>query len=442
MAPTSLVHSSPAKHAACAGMLTEPIFDASQTYKVSVPMMDDPSNSRPSEAGSPSQSGFTVVCLGVGGGPLEHDCSCYIMKPSHKTWNDGALLLEGGSWLGSLVTLFEQPEKAAAVFHDAQLPEGLSPEGCAELFNTWVSQVYITHGHLDHIFGLVLASASLRAQRPVYGLLDTLDTIQGLFNGRLWPRLASFDEKDPMAFYHLRPLEIETPHVVDEDVTVVPFPICHGPTCLLDGVANFRNVLEQSPHCRVLNDVLPTVSTAFLFTNQKTQRDMLFIGDVEPDDIGSTRSNYTLWKQVALRVAQKRLRAIFLECSFSSEHPDHLLFGHLTPLYLYQELRRLAELVCKERGLSASKEHLKGSLQGLRCIIMHVKSLVVPCQQNKCKCSIDTCTPSTVPSKEPLPLPQMIEHELAELEATHQLGIQFIMARKGQRIGTFFRTLH
>lgn len=65
-------------------------------------------------------------------------------------------------------------------------------------------QALISHGHLDHIFGLVLASAAQRVQRPVYGLRDTLDTILGVFNGRVWPKLASYDANDPGAFYHLR----------------------------------------------------------------------------------------------------------------------------------------------------------------------------------------------------------------------------------------------
>lgn len=71
--------------------------------------------------------------------------------------------------------------------------------------NAWVRQALISHGHLDHIFGLVLASAAQRMQRPVYGLEDTLETILGVFNGRVWPKLASYDASNPMAYYHLRP---------------------------------------------------------------------------------------------------------------------------------------------------------------------------------------------------------------------------------------------
>ena len=45
---------------------------------------------------------FVFVCLGVGGGPLENDCSCYLMKPADRHWRDGSYVIEGGE------SLFEQ----------------------------------------------------------------------------------------------------------------------------------------------------------------------------------------------------------------------------------------------------------------------------------------------------------------------------------------------
>lgn len=149
----------------------------------------------------PPLSAFTFVCLGVGGGPFDNDCSCYLMKPSHQKWHEGTLLVEGGSFLGSLKECLEHPD---VVFPDAEFPPQLSAEQRTEIFHSWITQVFISHGHLDHVYGLVLASANIRVQRPVYGLPDTLDTIQGLFNGRIWPRLASYDAEDPMTLYHLR----------------------------------------------------------------------------------------------------------------------------------------------------------------------------------------------------------------------------------------------
>jgi hypothetical protein len=45
---------------------------------------------------SGEEPSFTFVCLGVGGGPLENDCSCYMLKPAHREWSEGAVVVEGG----------------------------------------------------------------------------------------------------------------------------------------------------------------------------------------------------------------------------------------------------------------------------------------------------------------------------------------------------------
>lgn len=45
---------------------------------------------------SGDQPSFTFVCLGVGGGPLENDCSCYLLKPAQREWSEGAIVVEGG----------------------------------------------------------------------------------------------------------------------------------------------------------------------------------------------------------------------------------------------------------------------------------------------------------------------------------------------------------
>lgn len=64
----------------------------------------------------------------------------------------------------------------------------------------------ISHAHFDHISGLVLSAGSLRGGRKrVYALEDTLDNIASVFNDRLWPNLASFDERDEQYKLHLCP---------------------------------------------------------------------------------------------------------------------------------------------------------------------------------------------------------------------------------------------
>ncbi|WFD22000.1 3',5'-cyclic-nucleotide phosphodiesterase [Malassezia equina] len=397
---------------------------------------DDPLNSTVvSHSHVPHSAAFSFVCLGVGGGPFENDSSCYVMKPADRHWHDGAILVEGGSFLGSLRECLEHPDHA---FSDATFPPHLTAEQRTEVFNSWITQVYISHGHLDHVFGLALASANSRTQRPVYGLPDTLDSILGLFNGRLWPRLASYDAEDPMTMYHLRSLELGKPLTATLDVTVTPYPVSHGASRLTDGVPVFQDVFHMPPPsplpCAPLDTMSTTVSTAFLFRNHRVDRDVLFLGDVEPDEVGHSRANAELWRKVAGRMAQGKLNAVFLECSYSSEQPNHLLFGHLTPKHLYAELKTLARLVAQERFGNEIKT--KNALRGLKCVVIHIKGMVLPADARfSCFRLIQRQNESKLIL--PVTLAQIVEKELQALEAEHQLGVEFIIARRGQRIGAY-----
>lgn len=50
---------------------------------------------------------------------------------------------------------------------------------------------------------MVLGSASLPGKRSVYGLKGTLDNLMDVFNGKIWPKLASYSAEGP-AVYHLK----------------------------------------------------------------------------------------------------------------------------------------------------------------------------------------------------------------------------------------------
>lgn len=55
----------------------------------------------------------------------------------------------------------------------------------------------ITHAHLDHINGLVVSAGSLTGPRKrIYAVEQTLKDIASVFNDRIWPNLASWNEDD------------------------------------------------------------------------------------------------------------------------------------------------------------------------------------------------------------------------------------------------------
>ncbi|CAO1624858.1 unnamed protein product [Sympodiomycopsis kandeliae] len=172
------------------------------------------------------QPSFVFVCLGVGGGPLENDCSCYMVKPAGRDWRQGSFVLEGGSWLGALSKLCE-PDTMSPAFLDFPFSHK-SPSIRAGEIGSHAKAFLITHAHLDHILGMVLGSASLPGKRAVYGLKSTLDNLLGIFDGKLWPKLASLDENAPFIVYHCRPIECQKTIHLDDDISVLPFALSHG----------------------------------------------------------------------------------------------------------------------------------------------------------------------------------------------------------------------
>ncbi len=80
-------------------------------------------------------------------------------------------------------------------------------------------------------------------------------------------------------------------------------------------------------------------STAFLIESDGDA--VLCFGDTGPDAVEKGTRLRDVWTAVAERVRQKRLKAIVIESSYTSDRPDNLLFGHLTPRYVLEALREL-----------------------------------------------------------------------------------------------------
>ncbi|WFD33349.1 3',5'-cyclic-nucleotide phosphodiesterase [Malassezia cuniculi] len=379
---------------------------------------------------------FTVVCLGVGGGPLETNCSCYLMKPTDATWEESTFMVEGGSFLGTLASLLRDAGKPDSPFYDVSCDENDDEDVRAGKFNALIRSALISHGHLDHIFGLVLASAAQRGQRPIYGTDDTLQTIRGMFNGRHWPPLASFDATDPLALYHLRRLFCKQTEIIAPNVQVTPFSVSHGKSLIPPEEGSEKAEAVPGDSNKLFGkDVVDMPSTAFLLTNTRLERDVLFFGDVESDETGNTMTNHNVWLSVAHLFVKKRLSTIFIECSYTDAQPRDMLFGHFCPKLLYQDLRDFARCVVAYRktgnaeSTDVTDEECIGALSGLRCVIIHVKGLVIDCTKFLNR-NHNLCT-----SYEGAPLfTQAIAAQISDHEAEGRLGVRFHIAKRGERL--------
>lgn len=130
-----------------------------------------------------------------------------------------------GSWLGALSTVCSDPLRKA--FHDFDFHHD-NPSLRAGEIASCAQAFLISHAHLDHILGMVLGSASLPGRRPVFGLKSTLDNLLGIFDGKLWPKLASYREEQPFIVYHLRPIDGQQVLHLDDTLSTTPFVLSHG----------------------------------------------------------------------------------------------------------------------------------------------------------------------------------------------------------------------
>lgn len=316
-------------------------------------------------------STFDILVVGSGGGPDETDLSAYLLKPSDTDWKDGVIGLEAGSGVGSLRRILQRDPSLL----------GNAVYAASEIYS-FITCFLISHAHLDHISGLILSAGSLSGCRKrVYASKDALDIVSSAFNDRLWPSLASFDEEDDQHKLLLCPLRFEQRYInIHPSISVLPLPLSHGTA------SQNRNI--------------PVLSTAFFLRHESTQKEILFFGDVEPDALALTPLNMTVWRTAAPKIPHA-LAAIFIECSWTAERSDDMLYGHLNPSHLVDELTVLATEVWKIRSHGQSRspprkrkksvaesmpvrsgvhqhaptyEDLHGVLDGLSVYIIHCKS--------------------------------------------------------------------
>jgi len=183
-------------------------------------------------------------------------------------------------------------------------------------------------------------------------------------------------------------------------------------------------------------------SAAYFLRNNVTERELLFFGDVEPDSISSKPQTINVWREAAPRIPHT-LASIFIECSWTSDRPDNLLFGHLNPLHLADELVALALEVYKVKNCLKSDsvvvaegvagpdtrarkkkklnpiplESLQGMLDGVTVHIMHCKS--------------------DVGGKYSGPISQVIGAEVRALVEKKGLGVEIVVLEQGTRIREF-----
>lgn len=294
-----------------------------------------------------AQVTFEIVPLGIRGGSEESNLSSYaISAAGENAWvclDAGTiragieLAVRNNTWHGDPVDILRQNIKG----------------------------YLLSHPHLDHVSGLILNSPDDSA-KPIYGSSDCLDVLRdNYFTWKTWANFANEGEKPTLNKYTYQVL---TP----------------GATVPLTGTS-------LSVTAYLLSHVNPNSSTAFMVEHNALA--ILYLGDTGADRIEKSDKLEKLWNIAAIQIKGKKLKALFIEVSFSNEQDDHLLFGHLTPALLMEELSKLALKLPS------------GALKDFPVVITHMK-----------------------------PAGDRVQRIMAELKALNTLGVRIVYPEQGRKL--------
>ncbi len=241
---------------------------------------------------------FTVVPLGVKGGSDESNLSAYMVAAAG---SGSYVCLDAGTLHSGIQQAINK-----GIFHGT----------VNAVLKKNIKGYLISHPHLDHVAGLIINSPD-DTVKNIYALPFCIEVLkEKYFSWKSWANFADDGEKPLLKKYHYNTL---TPG--EEQ------PLQHTPLA----VTAFQ-----------LSHSAPYKSTAFLVRNNNAY--LLYLGDTGADTIEHANNLQLLWQQVAALIKDKKLKALFIEVSFDNAQPDKLLFGHLTPSLLMQELTVLAKL--------------------------------------------------------------------------------------------------
>ena len=256
-----------------------------------------------------------VVPLGVYGGSNESNLSAYLIGEENTT---DYLALDGG-------TIYSGIEKA--------IEKGTFQEDNTTVLKDYIKGYFISHGHLDHLSGMIINSPE-DSKKPIYGITEMISVLKNkYFTNDAWANFGSEGEAPIINKYSYKYAEIGKQFAIEN--------------------TNLQGTIYELSH------VNPLKSAAILVENDKNAA--IYFGDTGADRIENTTKLATIWKAIAPKIKTGKLKTLLLEVSFPNSQPENLLFGHLTPNLMNEEMGKLA----KEVGTK--------QLKGLTILVTHIK---------------------------------------------------------------------
>ncbi|MEP1445353.1 MAG: 3',5'-cyclic-nucleotide phosphodiesterase [Paraglaciecola sp.] len=282
----------------------------------------------PVSINSETKGVFELVTLGSTGGIQDGNLSAFLLRTLSEP---NYIALDAGTLTNGInVALNNNAFKYLPVHSDPTL----STTG--EILHHHIKGYLISHGHLDHVAGLLVASPEDN-NKPIYGLKSVNQTMSDTyFNWQAW---ANFTDRGKPPFLNkyqvIDLVPQQTANLKGTQLKVTAFSLSH-----------------------------PLESTAFVIEYE----DNLFVyfGDTGPDKVEKQGKLAIVWEYLAKQMRTKQLRGVVIEVSFANSQPDNLLFGHLTPKWLLSEMHYFYSLVADKQQMKDMKviiSHIKYSLK-------------------------------------------------------------------------------
>lgn len=268
--------------------------------------------------------GFQIITLGSDGGVIDGNISGYLVRDKGE---ENFVALDAGTILPGITSGLEKNN-----FKGITIPKDTEWSDTGYIFREKIKGYLISHGHLDHISGLVISSTE-DTKKDIYGLKSTIETLKNnVFNWKLWPNFTNEGEGFKLNQYTYQELKSnEIKNISGTNLKVIAFPLSHS---------NYE-------------------STMFLVENNGEY--LAYYGDVGPDKVENSKGLEESFKVLGPLIKEKKLKAIMIESSFDSSKDDKGLFGHLSPKWINEELKVL------------EKYSGKGTLKDLNIVITHIK---------------------------------------------------------------------
>ncbi len=274
-----------------------------------------------------AQNSFSLIVLGSGGGIDDSNLSAYLLSPSQA---DRYICLDAGTLMHGLKLASEKGhfDHLKTIDSSQELP--------AYVLHQHIDAYIISHPHLDHIMGMMIAGPFDNHKSILCSNKTANEMLNHIFESNIWGNFTS-EGKNPVGKWDIiRLTENKWQSIPNNPMKVKPYTLCHS---------------------------CPNEANAFLVESMGNY--ILYFGDTGADEIeGQGKLSY-IFQDIAELVRQKKLKALLIEVSFSNQHHNQQLYGHLKPELLGNELEKLAKQV--------NPKDMNNALEGLKVFITHIK---------------------------------------------------------------------